>query len=48
MKNCMAHLRFHFCPVCLDDWSRVRLNTPNPAMVSDYINASYMPVGITS
>lgn len=35
------------CFLIPDDWCRVRLSTLNPNVTSDYINASYMPVGIT-
>lgn len=35
------------CFLILDDWCRVKLSTSNPSVTSDYINASYMPVGIT-
>lgn len=35
------------CFLIPDDWCRVRLSTLNPGVTSDYINASYMPVGIT-
>lgn len=34
------------CSFILDDWSRVKLAVSNPNETSDYINASYMPVGI--
>lgn len=32
-------------PPILDDWCRVKLSKSSPD-ASDYINASYMPVGI--
>ena len=35
------------CFLILDDWCRVKLTTSDPNATSDYINASYMPVGIT-
>lgn len=36
------------CFLTPDDWCRVKLSTVNPNVTSDYINASYMPVGITA
>lgn len=40
---------FHpvFFPLLLDDWCRVKLSKLSPT-ASDYINASYMPVGINN
>lgn len=36
-----------FSPLHLDDWCRVKLTKSSPT-ASDYINASYMPVGINN